>query len=225
VSAVEPFVLVASGLAFEARLARGHGARVCCGQGPALASLLRRALSPECRGIISYGVAGGLAPDLDPGTIVVASTVVGKNVYWETASDWSRRLLAGLGGAVNAPLLAVDSPLIDEGSKRARFMATGAAAVDTESHIAAAVAAEAEVPFAVLRAIVDPVGRAIPKSALAAIQPDGSTRLGPVLATLVRHPRDTAALIRLAGDASIARRALAEARSRLGVGFGLLDCG
>ena len=58
---------------------------------------------------------------------------------------------------------------------------TGAVAVDMESHIAAAYAAEAGLPFAALRVVSDPAGRALPALAMAAIKPNGDIDLRKVL--------------------------------------------
>src|SRR3954468_14454496 len=68
-------VIVVVGMAFEARIAAGAGVSVICsGDGRNLAAVLARTItqarasSEGCRGVVSFGVAGGLAPDLKPGT-------------------------------------------------------------------------------------------------------------------------------------------------------------
>ena len=67
-----PYSVVALvGLAFEARIAAGPGVFVIC-RGPDIAETLRLAYEAGCRSIISFGVAGGLAPDLRPGDWIVA---------------------------------------------------------------------------------------------------------------------------------------------------------
>src|SRR5262249_56759578 len=59
-------VIALVGLAFEARIAAGLGVLVVC-RGCETSDLPRLAISAGCRSIISFGVAGGLAPDLIPG--------------------------------------------------------------------------------------------------------------------------------------------------------------
>ena len=58
-------VIAVTGMAFEARIVRGEGVEVVYA---ARADLLERALSAAvargCSGIVSFGTAGGLAPDL-----------------------------------------------------------------------------------------------------------------------------------------------------------------
>jgi hopanoid-associated phosphorylase len=218
------FVTAAVGLAFEARIAqRGNGVVPCVGRGATLADRLATIAGSGCRGIISFGIAGGLDPRFRPGTVVVASAIVHDAGAWRTDDAWSGHVLTRLGSAIHAPILGADRPLVEAAEKAAWFQRTGAAAVDTESHIVAAVAAKEGLPFAALRIIADPAGRAVPDSALAGIRPDGSTDAVAVLRALSRRPSETVSLIRLARDTWDARRRLVDARRRLGAGFGLLD--
>ena len=56
-------MIVVVGMAFEARIAAGLGVPVVCGgDGKNLAASLARAMAAGCGGLISFGVAGGLAP-------------------------------------------------------------------------------------------------------------------------------------------------------------------
>jgi len=218
------FVVAAVGLAFEARIAqRGHGVVPCVGRGDVLADRLAAAAGPGCRGIISFGIAGGLDPGLRPGMVVVASAILDESRSWQTDEAWSGHLLTRLGSAIHAPVLGVDQPLLDAAKKASWFQRTRAVAVDTESHIAAGVAGKMDLPFAALRIIADPANKTVPDSALAGMRPDGSTDAVAVLRALFRRPSETVPLIRLARDTWDARRRLVDARRRLGAGLGLLD--
>ena len=97
---------------------------------------------------------------------------------------------------------------------------SGALAVDMESGIAAEVCAAAGRPFAVLRAIADPVGRRIPEAALVGLTDDGRVDLWPVVSRLVRRPRDLPDLLRVGVDSRAALRALRLAVGRLGPSLG-----
>lgn len=220
-----PFVLAVCGMAFEARLAGSSGVTTLCGQGATLAARLATAITEECRGVISYGVAGGLDPQLAPGTIVVPSSVFTRRSSWRTDAAWSRQLVQRLGNAVRSPLFATDVPLTDSVAKCDCFRRSGAVAVDMESHLAARCAAEAGLPFVALRAIADPARRSVPPSAACAVTPEGSIDLKRVLAGVARRPGEIVALARVGIDAAAARRALVDARRRLGPAFGLLDLG
>lgn len=116
-------------------------------------------------------------------------------------------LVERLGGG-DGTLLAGVAVLATLGEKRAAFAASGALAVDLESGAVARVAARHGLPFAVLRAVCDPAGRALPPAALAALDSQGAIGAWRVLASVLAHPGQIAALLALAGDAARARRAL-----------------
>ncbi|MGN6469370.1 MAG: phosphorylase, partial [Rhizobiaceae bacterium] len=71
----EPAVLVATGLSFEARLARGPGVVVCCGQGEHLTAALAAAPIGTSTAVLSFGIAAGLSPGLSAGSLIVGSEV------------------------------------------------------------------------------------------------------------------------------------------------------
>ena len=224
-----PFVVVATGLQFEARLAHaGSAATVCCGRGTHMAVALATATGTGCDGILSFGIAGGLDPQLRAGAVIVASSVIGANgVAMALPADerWSQALLRGLPQATHAPVLGVDAAVTEPADKLKLFRQTGAAAADMESHIAAAVAASHDLPFAVLRVVSNPAGQRIPQAALAGMREDGSTDAMGVLRALTRTPGDLFDLPGVAFNAYVAKAALVRARRNLGAGFGLADLG
>ena len=223
-----PFVVVATGLQFEARLARGPGVKVCCGRGPQMAVALASTADPGCAGILSLGIAGGLDPQLRPGAVIVASSVIGANgvkMALPTDERWSQLLRRALPQAVHAPVLGVDAPVTEPSEKLGLFRQTGAAALDMESHIAASVAASQSLPFAVLRVVADAAQRRVPQAALAGMREDGSTDAMGVLRALMQTPGDLFDLPGVAFNAYVAKAALARARRDLGAGFGLADLG
>ncbi|NPT37182.1 phosphorylase [Paraburkholderia xenovorans] len=216
-------VIMVTGMAFEARIARGEGVEVVYA---ARADLLEQALSAAvargCSGIVSFGTAGGLAPDLQPGSVIVADAVEGPFGRLPTDRRWADRLAAALAvgplsGRVRRGLMAaVAAPLVSAGDKDVLHRSNGALAVDMESHIAGAKAAAHGVPFAVCRAIVDPAWRTLPSAATAGLRDDGSTALAPILRELLRQPSQLGALIQVAIDARAARISLVEARRAMG---------
>lgn len=222
-------VIVVTGMAFEARIARGQGVEVVYA---ARADLLERALNAAvargCSGIVSFGTAGGLAPDLQPGALIVADAVEGPFGRIPTDPAWTNRLAAALATGPLASRLrrgsmaAVAAPLMSADDKRALHRSTGALAVDMESHLAGAMAAARGLPFAVCRAIVDPAWRTLPSAATAGLRDDGSTALAPILRELMRQPSQIGALIQVAIDARAARVSLVRARQALGAAEALL---
>lgn len=219
-------MIIVVGLAFEARIAAGPGVHVICsGDGRNLAAKLTAAIAEArtlvqgCPGIISFGVAGGLAPQLRPGTCVVGSAVLSGANRMPTSYEWSQKLLQTIPEAVSGMLLGVSAPVAHPDAKRALYLKTGAIAVDMESHIVAAVGLAHDVPVAAIRVITDPAKRALPVSAVASMRPNGTTNIGAMLQSVLSRPRELPALFQTALDARAARAALVRGRYLLGPAF------
>ncbi|CAN0645054.1 Nucleoside phosphorylase domain-containing protein [Burkholderia cepacia] len=212
-------VIAVTGMAFEARIARGDGVEaVFAARADRLERALTEATARGCAGIVSFGTAGGLAPDLAPGALVIANAIDGPFGRVETDTRWSTRLVAALhdtpvwARVTRGTIAAVGAPVVSEQEKTALHRAKGALAVDMESHIAAAFAAARGVPFAVCRAIVDPAWRTLPSAATAGLRDDGSTAILPILRELLKQPSQLGPLLQVAGDARAARTTLIQAR-------------
>ena len=219
-------MIVVVGMAFEARIAAGLGVPVICGgDGQGLAASLARAMAAGCGGLISFGVAGGLSSALKPGTCVIASAILDNETRRATDARWAQRLLRVIPGAVHGPIAGVREPIAQAVDKRNLHTATGAVAVDMESHVVARAAEQHGVPLAALRVVVDPVERTIPRSALAGTRADGTIDPLAVMWSLMRNPRDLAGLVRMSFDARAARATLVRGSALLGPGLGLLDSG
>jgi hopanoid-associated phosphorylase len=180
-------------------------------------------MATGCKGLISFGVAGGLAPGLRPGTCIIGSSVIDEGQDRPTDARWAQRLRRIIPDTVYGPLLGVRQPIALSGDKSALHRKTGAIGVDMESHVVARAAAQHEVPLAVIRVVVDPVERTIPRSALAGTRADGTINPLGVVKSLMRHPGDLYGLIRMSLDARAARATLVRGSALLGPGLGLLD--
>jgi hopanoid-associated phosphorylase len=221
-------VIIVVGLAFEARIAAGPGVHVICsGDGRNLAAKLTAAIAETrtmvngCPGIISFGVAGGLAPHLRPGTCVVGSAVISGSTRMPISHHWSKKLLRTIPDSVSGILLGVPAPIAHPDEKRSLYLKTGAIAVDMESHIVAAVGLAHDVPVAAIRVITDPAKRALPVSAVAAMRPNGTTNIAAMLRSVLKRPRELPALFQTALDARAARATLVRGRHLLGPAFTL----
>jgi adenosylhomocysteine nucleosidase len=207
------------GLAFEARIAAGPGICVISrGDDEDLAISLARAFRDGARGVVSFGVAGGLSPDLAPGTCVIGSTIVSGTNRMKRVSThdgWSENLLQAMPGAVSGPLYGSPAPITHPRAKAALYKITGALAVDMESHIVAGVAAEHGLPMAAIRVVTDPAARMVPLSVLAALRPNGAVDIAGLIWSVLKQPRDLATLMRLALDAHAARPTLLRSRKLL----------
>lgn len=195
---------VVVGLEAEARVARRWGIPVMVGGGDATgAGMAATTLAADVCGLISFGLAGGLDPVLRAGDLLVPARVVHGADSWEADPG----LMARLGGGTGQVLLGGGGVLATIDAKRAAFLA-GAAAVDLESAAVARAAAAHGLPFAVLRAVCDEAGRALPRAAVMALDAEGRIRLWRVLAAVLRQPRDISRLIGLGRDGARARGAL-----------------
>jgi hopanoid-associated phosphorylase len=217
-------VIAFVGMAFEARIAAGPGVLVVCRNARReLATAAESAARQGYRGIISFGVAGGLASGLRAGDWVVASAVLESQTTRATDTAWSGKLLDAIGEASYAPIIGVDAPIAEPAMKRELHRTTGAAAVDMESHVVARLAAAHRLAFAAVRVIVDPAHRAIPPAALLAMAPDGRADVSAVVRDVIARPSQLSPLARIAVDAFTARVEMLRVRRLLGPHFGLVD--
>ena len=195
-------LVVVVGLAREARIVRRR-ARVVIGLRG-----LDDALAQGASGIMSFGLCGGLDPRLAVGDIVLGDAVSDGDQRYETSVAWTAELAAALPGAARAVFTGADTIVGSPGEKAALRERTGAGAVDMESHLVAAAAAEAGVPFAIVRTISDPADHELPHAAKAGFRNNGEADVGAVLAGLLRRPSEFPALIRIARAAGRACKAL-----------------
>jgi hopanoid-associated phosphorylase len=215
-------VVAVTGLAKEARIAGGPGVRAVAGGGNArrLAQAIERAVRLGAQGVISFGIAGGLTDTIAAGDWLVARAIVTADERFSCDEAWTRALVERLPGAMTVDVAGCDAPVMEAAVKRALHQATGASAVDTESHIAAAVAAAHKLPFAAFRVVCDGVEQSLPSAAVSALSPDGTIRRAAVARALARDPGQIPALARTAIDARTAFRALLRGRRLLGPGLG-----
>jgi adenosylhomocysteine nucleosidase len=213
-------VIAVTSLSLEARIALGPGVSVICEQASRLVAALETAIERGAAGIISFGIAGGLAPELVPGDWVVGSAVAADHARHPADQRWAGRLLEALPGAILAEIAGADVPIATSLDKRRLHDRTGAVAVDMESHIAGRIAAAHKIPFAICRTVIDPAHRDLPPAALVGLRHDGTPDVLAVARSLARQPSQLPALGRIAVDACAARQALRRGRSLLGAGLG-----
>ena len=214
-------ILIVTGLVQEARIAAGPGMTVICSSSdPRQLRALLTVFDPSTiRGVISFGVAGGLDPSLKSGDVVVATEVVAGDARWLAGLALNEELIAnvamGRRRVVRGGLAGAEEVVAAQARKAALWIQTGASAVDMESHIAAAYADEAGLPFAALRVISDPAHRALPALARNALKPNGEIDLRKVLRGVARNPRALRALVSTGIDFNRALKSLRGCRGFL----------
>jgi adenosylhomocysteine nucleosidase len=218
-----PFVAV-TGLAAEARIAQRAGVRAEATGGSAgrTAAVAARLIADGATGLLSFGICGGLDPALAAGTVLLPRAVrseTGERILADAAMHG--RLALALGDAVATGDILGASGIADTVERKtALFRRFRAAAIDNESHLVAAAAAAARIPFLVLRAVADPAARALPPAALVGLDDEGRPALSPVLRSLFARPGQLPALVAIALDTRRALRALRRAAPALAAALG-----
>lgn len=150
--------------------------------------------------LVSWGVAGGLDPDLEPGTVVLPDVVFhADGSSQEVDLAWRDRLVTRLQGQVftsTLPLVHSTQPVTAPAEKNELHRRTGAAAVDMESAAVAAIAAEMGIPFIVVRVVVDAAGVRLPEVALTMCDEEGRLKKSAVLG-LIFQPGEWRGMLRL----------------------------
>ncbi len=215
-------VLIVTGLKQEARIAAGPGLTVICSSSnPVQLREMMTSFDPaSIRGIVSFGVAGGLNPELRPGDVVIASEIIAGKQRWSTAAALTENLVAlpakRRRSVVAGVLVGVEEVVTGQVAKAALRATSGADAVDMESHIAARYAEANGLPFAAVRVISDPAHRALPELTMSAIKPNGNVDMWKVMRGIARNPKTIPHLISTGRDFSRALKSLRGCREALG---------
>jgi nucleoside phosphorylase len=160
------------------------------------------------RWLVSTGCAGGLAPGLEPGSLVVATELLdhdggrrgsGMEAPALRLRAWARRFDLELRPG---PFLSMARPLLSAADKRRAHERLAAIAVEMEAAPLAALAAAHGMTFVGVRAILDPAETAVPDLPL------GGGGLRDVAGAVVRRPMALLAAARLLPAQRAARSAL-----------------
>lgn len=176
-----------------------------CGMGAERATVAARKMIEAGMDIlVSWGTAGALAPNLNPGDLLVPETILGFDGHiHRTAKHWRTAILNRLKdfpGDIYLGQLADSMRVLtstDEKTDIARQIKT-AMAVDMESAAIAEVAGENEKPVIVMRVISDSRGMIIPEIALRISDPYGRVRIKNLCLQLITRPLQIPELFALA---------------------------
>lgn len=222
---------VITGMEAEAKLLNGLGYRVVAAGGNPGVTLAKteELIRAGVTALLSFGIAGALDPRLQPGDLIVANGVVlpdGRHIACDQA--WRQRVLDRIAGldisalkfakiAVNIPgmVAGASTAAATRAQKSTLFHATGALAVDMESHHVAELANRHNLPLLVIRAVADTAFDDIPEAALVGLNDEGRPAIGAVLRSLLAKPWQLPALIRVALRSRAALAALLRSRAGL----------
>jgi len=182
------------------------------GMGGALAAIAARRLADAgAVRLMSFGMAGGLDPELSAGTVVVPTEVISSSgTRFTTSAEWREQLCLGIARqrtSVGGVLLSSAAPVDAVADKAALFQE-----VDMESLGIAEVAAARGLPFMAVRVIVDTAGDVLPRAVVAASQA-GQVSMRRLIGGLALAPMELFAIIRLAQRYRAARRSLSAVAS------------
>ena len=176
-------------------------------------------------GVMSFGLSGGLADDLDAGDILVATGCVKDGLFTAARKRWTDGIMAALsapsfGLRAKTGWFCYSNAVVATSAEKYVFQrGTRADAVDMETCIAAEVADANDLPFTAIRAISDPFDFNLPPAALAAMSADGSIDVGAVLDSIAGDDRQVSALITLKGYSDVALANLSKALLAVGPKF------
>ncbi len=158
--------------------------------------------------LISFGVCGGLAPDLKAGDLILAHSVRMNEDILTLQSPWLQSMYAQNPHAKSELMLSVETPIASAAAKQTAFKTTSAVAVDVESYAVVKIAKTHNLPSMIIRAVLDASTQSLPKAALSGVDEAGQTQIWPVITSLAKHPQDLPALINLGRDSARAQKTL-----------------
>ena len=182
------------------------------GMGGPLAGIASLALvEAGASALMSFGLAGGLDPNLGAGSVVLPCEVVSHDgTCYLTAGVWREQLRPAIAQhrpVAGGKLLSSQAAIGTLADKARAFRETGALAVDMESAAIAEVAAAHGLPFVAVRVIVDTAVDVLPRAVVAA-SVKGRVNLGRLIVGIAAAPLELLALFRLAQRYRVARRSL-----------------
>lgn len=193
---------------------RATGSTVVIQSGPGFeraAAAARAAIRAGATALLSWGLAGGLAEQARPGSVLVPDRIVTSDGRVLPTDDaWRRAFLARLGDdvdRVDGALLTVDRVLATPAAKACSASVSGAVAADMESAAIAELARTHGLPFLAVRVVADGSSEALPRRVDDWLTPEGQARLAPLLRVLL-EPRELVRLVRLARRSRAATRVL-----------------
>lgn len=183
------------------------------GMGPRNARLAAESLLESgVTALISWGVAAGLSAELHCGGLVLPKKIItadGRTISVDEA--WHGRVYECLSkhiGISTGNLAETTTALVSSAEKAVLFRRTDAVAADMESAAIGLVAQQAEIPFLVVRAVVDGYTTHLPPAALAAMDMHGKFQPWPWLKSVLQNPSQLPSMLTLAQGLFAARATL-----------------
>jgi adenosylhomocysteine nucleosidase len=165
--------------------------------------------------LLSFGVAGGLMPGITSDTLIIGERVVSREKSWNCDEAFTALLSRAVPHARKGSVFGSTHLVPGPEEKKNLFAFTGGLIVDMESQVIAEVATARGLPFSVLRGVSDEVEHVFPPAALVGINADGSMNLKAIAKSLMKQPKQLAALLTLGKNTNLALKHLSHAVPRL----------
>lgn len=182
-----------------------------------------RLLEHQVEGLISWGTAGALDPNLRPGSLVIYdATYTLSGDRYPCDPTWRARLALALSALnpIERSGFTTEHAIASAIEKDAIREQFDCAALDMESAVVGAHASAAGIPFVAIRVVVDPVEFDVPNAAINALAHGGEPRMWPVVRSLIRQPHELPAMLKLARWYRKSLATLASAAKALQPDFG-----
>jgi adenosylhomocysteine nucleosidase len=172
--------------------------------------------------LVSFGFAGGLLPEIAPGTLIVGAQLVQEGRLLDTPLEADHELVgqfvtAACGESLPVRpgrLITVHHLVADSPSKTELARRSGACAVDMETAGVVEVAQAAGVAWVAVRAVVDTADEELPVACLRTLRADGRVAPGSLLSVLWRSPRLAQHFLWMGRRTRTARRCLSRVLDR-----------
>jgi adenosylhomocysteine nucleosidase len=219
---IKDHYIVVVGMASEASIAKDTNAVVVVGalRSDKLRADLNKLDISHVKGVISFGVAGGLNPQWAVGDLIVPSEINFQRRHFPTSKTLSDEIRAKVSASGVKPrdgVIAGVETMTDsnvEWRKKLRAETKGDA-VDMESHIAAEFAERNGLPFTAVRVLSDAVGDTFPSAARTNLDAKGGVQGSLVFKELLKDPFQMGSLLKIGRNFNSATDVLKQVRPGL----------
>ncbi|MEM7281357.1 MAG: hypothetical protein AAF438_06995 [Pseudomonadota bacterium] len=195
-----------------------------CGAGSENAARAsRELLSAGSRHLMSFGTAAGLKEEADVGCLVIPNHVLMEDVDLPVDVAWRKEIIRRIDERHNSGKLLALTSISQTRQKQELGKQVNCLAGDMESGAVAAYCRENNLPFSVIRVVVDDVNTAIPSVVTDALDENGMVSLGKLFSGLLLKPWQIIALVSLARKFARAKRVLSSVAMRLAPDFAVVD--
>jgi len=179
-----------------------HAIAIICGMGEDKARIAAQTLLEQnVSALVSWGTAGALAENLQPGDLLLADSIVNNGNKYSFDTEWNKHIANELRNTslkIHHGMIAhAQQVLATTEDKKKLHNKTNALAVDMESLSIAQFANKENLPCVSIRAIVDEASQCIPEAVIKNTDTFGRPALIPLFSSLFQNPGLIPELIKL----------------------------